>query len=105
MPCTARQVGINWQGYAAHSLQLSINAALNVQRMIQNLIGCVHKIVGLFHSSTAGLIKLAKHQTDQEMKETKPPLDVITRFYNTFYLLNWIDQNCVRVCNLHDIFR
>ena len=73
MPCTARQLGINWQGCAAYRLQLSINAALDVQRMIQNLIGHVHKIAGFFHSSTVGQTTLAKYQTDQGMKETKTP--------------------------------
>ena len=74
---------------------LSINAALDVQRMTQNLIGHVHKIAGFFHSLTVGQTTLAKYQTDQGMKEFKPPLDVITRFNSTFYLLDWIDQNCI----------
>ena len=94
MPCKARQLGINWQGCAAHSLQLSINAALDVQRIIQNLIGHVHMIAGFFYSSTVGQTTLAKYQSDQGMKETKQPIDVITRFNSTFYLLDWVDQNC-----------
>ena len=75
---------INWQRYAVHSFPLSINAALDIQRMIQNLIGYVHKIAGFSHSLTIGQTKLAKYQTDQGIKETEPPLVVITKFNNTF---------------------
>ena len=64
IPCTARQLGITWQGCAAHSLQLSIYAALDVQRVIQNLIGHVHKFAGFFHSSTVGQATLTKYQTE-----------------------------------------
>jgi hypothetical protein len=97
MPCTVRQLGINWQGCAAHSLQLSINAALDAQKIVQNLISHVHRIAGFFHSSTVGQTMLAKYQIDQGMKESKPPLDVITRFNSTFYLMDWIDKNSVPV--------
>ena len=54
MPRTARLIDVQWHPCAAHSLQLAINAALDVQRGIQNLTGHAHVIGGFFHLSTVG---------------------------------------------------
>ena len=93
MPRTARLIDVQWHPCAAHSLQLAINAALDVQRGIQNLIGHAHVIGGFFHSSTVGQTVLAKYQRDKGLPESRPPVDVTTRFNSTFTLLNWLQKN------------
>ncbi len=46
MPATVRLLHTQWQGCAAHKLQLLIKASLQEQPAVTNLIGHVHKIVG-----------------------------------------------------------
>jgi len=93
MPRTARLIDVQWHHCAAHSLQLAINAAVDVQRGIQNLIGHAHVIAGFFHSSTVGQSVLAKYQNDKGVPESRPPVDVTTRFNSTFTLLKWAQKN------------
>uniref|UniRef100_A0A8C5LLM5 BED-type domain-containing protein n=1 Tax=Leptobrachium leishanense TaxID=445787 RepID=A0A8C5LLM5_9ANUR len=93
MPCTAKILDIQWHGCAAHILQLTINAALDVQRTVKNLIGCLHYIAGFFHSSTVGQAVLTKYQVDKGLPESKPPLDVTTRFNSTYLLMDWVSRN------------
>jgi len=78
MPRTAKLIDVQWHPCAAHTLQLAINA--NV-------------IAGFFHSSTVGQAALAKYQVDKGLAESKPPVDVTTRFNSTFILLDWIHKN------------
>lgn len=48
VPCFAKLLDIEWHDCAAHTLQLAINAALNAQKSMKNLINYDHAIAGFF---------------------------------------------------------
>ena len=80
MPATLRLLDIQWIGCAAHILQLALKDAFKVQPILNKVVGVGHKIGSFFHSSSVGQAALTKNQLELNMKESRPPLDCVTRF-------------------------
>ena len=58
--------------------------------MVKTLIRDCHRLAKFFHSSSVGLRTLNMKQNELGLKETTPPMDVITRWNSTHKLLGWI---------------
>lgn len=96
-PLTTTSLGIQWQGCAAHILQLSISAALDAQKEVKRLIIQAYHIASFISLSTFSQTILTKCQVGQGLCESRPPFDEISSFSSIYNILEWVEKNHIPI--------